>query len=67
MSGGYLSGGYLSGDICPRILQKNAGGLQAWSTELLHFLSSHPIDLICIQESNLNSSSSFRIPGFSAL
>ena len=28
---------------------------------------SHPVDLICIQESNLNSSSSFRIPGFSAL
>ena len=27
-----------------------------------HFLSSHPVDLICIQESNLNSSSSFRIP-----
>ena len=31
------------------------------STELLHFLSSHPVDLICIQQSNLNSSSSFRI------
>ena len=28
---------------------------------------SHPVDLICIQESNLNSSSSFRIPGFSTL
>ena len=26
-----------------------------------------PFDLICIQESNLNLSSSFRIPGFSAL
>ena len=50
-----------------RVLQWNAGGLRARSTELLHFLSSHPIDLICIQESNLNSSSSFRIPGFSAL
>ena len=50
-----------------RVLQWNAGGLQARSTELLHFLSSHPVDLICIQESNLNSSSSFRIPGFSAL
>ena len=36
-------------------------------TKLLHFLSSHPVDLICIQESNLNSSSSFRIPGVSAL
>ena len=50
-----------------RVLQWNAGGLRARSTELLHFLSSHPVDLICIQKSNLNSSSSFRIPGFSAL
>ena len=50
-----------------RVLQWNAGGLRARSTELLQFLSSHPVDLICIQESNLNSSSSFRIPGFSAL
>ena len=44
------------------VLQWNAGGLRARSTELLHFPSSHPVDLICIQESNLNSSSSFRIP-----
>ena len=50
-----------------KVLQWNAGGLQARSTELLHFISSPPIDLICIQESNLNLSSSFRIPGFSAL
>ena len=50
-----------------RVLQWNAGGLRARSTELLHFLSSHPVDLICIHESNLKSSSSFRIPGFSAL
>ena len=50
-----------------RVLQWNAGGLRARSTELLHFLSSHPVDHICIQESNLNSSASFRIPGFSAL
>ena len=49
------------------VLHWNAGGLRARSTELFHFLSSHPVDLICIQESNLNSSSSFRIPGFSAL
>ena len=48
-----------------RVLQWNAGGLRARSTELLHFLLSHPVDLICIKESNLNSS--FRIPGFSAL
>ena len=50
-----------------RVLQWNAGGLRARSIELLHFFSSHPVDLICIQESNLNLSSSFRIPGFSAL
>ena len=50
-----------------RVLQWNAGGLRARSTELLHFLSSHPADLICIQESSLNSSSSFCIPGFPAL
>ena len=49
-----------------RVLQWNAGRLRARSTELLHFLSSHPVDLICIQESNLNSSS-VQIPGFSAL
>ena len=50
-----------------KVLQWNAGGLRVRSTELLHFLSSHPVNLICIQESNLNSSSSFWIPGFSAL
>ena len=50
-----------------RVLQWNAGGHRARSTKLLHFISSHPVDLIYIQESNLNSSSSFRIPGFSAL
>ena len=49
-----------------RVLHWNAGGLRARSTELLHFLLSHPVELICIQESNLSSSSSFRIPGFSA-
>ena len=50
-----------------RVLQWNAGGLQARSTKLLHFISSHPVGLIYIQESNLSLSSSFRIPGFSAL
>ena len=50
-----------------RVVQWNAGGLRARSSELLHFLLSHPVDLICIQESNLNSSSSIRIPGLSAL
>ena len=50
-----------------RVFQWNAGGLPARSTKLLHFISSHPVDLIYIQESNLNLSSSFQIPGFSAL
>ena len=50
-----------------RVLQWNAGGLRARNTELLHFSSTRPVDLICIQESNLNFSSSLRIPGFSAL
>ena len=50
-----------------RVLQWNAGGLRARSTALSHFILSHPVDLICIQESNLNLSSFFRIPGFSAL
>ena len=49
------------------VLQSNAGGLRARSTKLLHFVSSHPVDLIYIQQSNLNLSSSFWIPGFSAL
>ena len=50
-----------------RTFQWNAGGLRARSTKLQHFISSHPVDLICIQESNLKLSFSFRIPGFSAL
>ena len=37
------------------------------STELLHFISSHSVDLICIQESNLIALFPFRISGFSAL
>ena len=49
-----------------RVLQWNAGGLRARSAKLFHFLLSHPVDLLCIQESNLNSSF-FRIPGFSTL
>ena len=50
-----------------RVLQWNAGDLRARSTKLLHFISSHPVDPIYIQEFNVNLSSSFRIPGFSAL
>ena len=50
-----------------RVLQWNVGDIRARSIELLHFLSSHPVDLISIQVYNLNSSSSLRIPGFSTL
>ena len=50
-----------------RVLQWNAGGLCARNTKLLHFISFHSVDLIYIQDSNLNLSSSFQIPGFSAL
>ena len=42
-----------------RVLQWNTWGLRARRTELLHFILSYPVDLICIQESNLNLSSSF--------
>ena len=50
-----------------RVLQWNAGGLCARSTELLHFISSHSVDFIYIQDSNLNLSFFFQIPEFSAL
>ena len=33
---------------------------------MLHFILFYPVDLICIQESNINLSFSFRIPGFYA-
>ena len=49
-----------------RVLQWNARDIRAKSTELLLSLSSHPVNLICIQESNLNSSSSPN-PRFSAI
>ena len=45
-----------------RVFQWNAGGLQARRTKLLHFISSHPVHLMYIQESNLNLSSYFQIP-----
>ena len=50
-----------------KVLQSIAEGLQARSTKLLHFISSYPVDLICIQESNLNLPSFFRILGHYAL
>ena len=36
-----------------RVLQWNARDLRARGIELLHFLSSYPVDIVCIQESNL--------------
>ena len=49
-----------------RFLQWNAGSLRVRNTELLYFISSHPVHLISIREYNLNFSS-FPIPGSSAL
>ena len=49
------------------VRQLNAGGVQARSPKLLHFISCHPVDLVGIKESNLNLSFSIRIPGSSAL
>ena len=50
-----------------KVLQWNAGGLRARSTKLLHTIWSHPVDLICIQKSNLKSFSSFQMLEFSTL
>ena len=41
------------------VLQCNARGLRVRSSKLLQFISFYPMDLICIQESKLNSSSRF--------
>ena len=46
------------------VFRLNAGCLQIRSTKHLRFLSFHSVDFFCIQESNLNLSSSFWIPGF---
>ena len=50
-----------------RVFQWNVGELRARSTKLLHFMSSHLVDLIFIQLTSLNSSSCFQIPEFSAV
>ena len=36
-----------------RVLQGNAGDLRAKSTELLHFILFHPVDLICISRNQI--------------
>ena len=50
-----------------RVFQRNAGGLQPPALNYYTFFLSHAVYLIYTQESNLNLSSSFQIPGFSAL
>ena len=47
-----------------RVFQWNTKGFQVKSAKLLHF---HPVDLICIQKSNLNLSSFFWILRYSTL
>ena len=49
-----------------KVLQRNAGVSEPEALNI-YFISSHPIDLICIQKLNLILFSSFRIPEFSAL
>ena len=44
-----------------RVLQWNAGGIQARSTELLHFLSSHPVNLTAFRNPILTP---LRLSGF---
>ena len=48
------------------VLQWNLGGLRSRNAELLHFISLQRVDFICIQESNLNSSS-VQNPVYSAI
>ena len=50
-----------------RILQRNAGGFCARNVELLHLVLRFSVNLNCIQQLNLNYSSSFRIPEYSTL
>ena len=60
------SASYFSPDSLT-VLQWNVGDLRAGSTKLLRFILLHPVDLICNQESNSKSSSTFQITGFSVL
>ena len=48
-----------------RVLQWNAGSRRTRNTEVLHFISFHPVDLICIQGPNLNLSFSFGTSDYS--
>ena len=49
------------------VLQWNAGSLQARSDKVLHSISHHFVDLICIQGSSFISSTSVQLHGYSAL
>ena len=52
---------------CSEFFNGKLKDLRAKDTEVLHCISCHTDDLICIQESKIKSSSSFRIPDCSAL
>ena len=47
-----------------KVLQWNANGVRARSLELTHFLSLNPFDVVVIQESKLQPSIRFRVPGY---
>jgi len=58
----------LSHLIFSRFLQWNLGGIStSQRAELLSFLSSKRYDIVLLQETNLSSSWSFKVPGFSSL
>ena len=50
-----------------KTLQWNTGSLRASSVELIHFVSLFTVNPICIEESNVQYFSSFRIPEYSTL
>ena len=52
---------------CSEFFNGKLSNLRDKDTEVLLFISSYTDDLICFQESKLNSSSSFGIPDCSAL
>ena len=47
-----------------RVLQWNANGVRARSSELIRFLSLHHFDLVLIQETKLQPTITFRVPGY---
>ena len=49
-----------------KVLQWNANGVRARSDELTDFLSRESFHVVCIQETKLQPSTRFRIPGYKA-